>query len=71
MISSNNEYKKQKKKKLQKKNNKILYLYLYYYNIFNILKFFQLLSTPIENFSLIKHKLDFAYFLHHYKLFND
>ena len=26
---------------------------------------------PIENFSLIKHKLDFAYFLHHYKLFND
>ena len=28
-------------------------------------------QTPIENFSLIKHKLDFAYFLHHYKLFND
>ena len=26
---------------------------------------------PIENFSLIKHKLDFAYFHHHYKLFND
>ena len=28
-------------------------------------------APPIENFSLIKHKLDFAYFLHHYKLFND
>ena len=25
----------------------------------------------MENFSLIKHKLDFAYFHHHYKLFND
>ena len=28
-------------------------------------------APPIENFSLIKHKLDFAYFLHPYKLFND
>ena len=33
--------------------------------------FFVTTQHPIENFSLIKHKLDFAYFHHHYKLFND
>ena len=35
-------------------------------NVFNVTT-----QHPIENFSLIKHKLDFAYFHHHYKLFND
>ena len=41
------------------------------YNFLMILLGWVTTQHPIENFSLIKHKLDFAYFHHHYKLFND
>jgi|GEM_PF-4940632 len=43
----------------------------YFFNYFTIQYLVVTTQHPIENFSLIKHKLDFAYFHHHYKLFND